>query len=435
MLHDGCQPCAGTMHPEFSIVEGGGNQVDSFNRWGDYSCMQVDPVDDTTFWFTTQYIQTSGSFNWKSVITAFPTNPSLESAAPTISPAPTVAVTSEPTLTPDFFDVTELSPVKLSFRMNVAGYQGYCGQFSAHGSVTTVDLDVLFGGSSTGSWVSDMAVGVFSPNGGRVQIGGYNVVYSEVGAFYSFPIDWESTTAGRYTASVDIGTNSSGSGTWELCVANFWSNSDAVLYDGTATFNVLTHDQATANPTPAPTLPPPFNVELFNRLNITGYYGTKGATLVTNMDVSNCPTSVRGFRIKMPEGLIRQDGSVLNGVSHVFLRTSGDTYPSEWYSEYTLAYGGHTFHHSQNLFVSSSIQVPVSPLPAVVKATGRMVAKPHFEYGYQFLLDKEFPDAVTGEKFMIPMGASYTLTYGVYNLRPNGEVRSKVCMVYEGVNQ
>lgn len=26
-----------------------------FSRWGDYSCLNVDPADDTTFWFTTEY--------------------------------------------------------------------------------------------------------------------------------------------------------------------------------------------------------------------------------------------------------------------------------------------------------------------------------------------------------------------------------------------
>jgi hypothetical protein len=38
------------------------------NRWGDYSCMSVDPVNDETFWFTSQY---SGMNAWKSNIVAF----------------------------------------------------------------------------------------------------------------------------------------------------------------------------------------------------------------------------------------------------------------------------------------------------------------------------------------------------------------------------
>jgi len=37
----------------------------SLARWGDYSMMAVDPVDDCTFWFTTEYIPANGAFNWK----------------------------------------------------------------------------------------------------------------------------------------------------------------------------------------------------------------------------------------------------------------------------------------------------------------------------------------------------------------------------------
>lgn len=33
----------------------------TYNRWGDYSLMSVDPADNETFWFTTQYPGTSGS--------------------------------------------------------------------------------------------------------------------------------------------------------------------------------------------------------------------------------------------------------------------------------------------------------------------------------------------------------------------------------------
>ena len=41
---------------EITIIGGAGSQGGSA-RWGDYSYMSVDPVDDTTFWFTTEYIQ------------------------------------------------------------------------------------------------------------------------------------------------------------------------------------------------------------------------------------------------------------------------------------------------------------------------------------------------------------------------------------------
>ena len=63
----------GTMEGETSIIEGGGSQQPaSRQRWGDYSSMTIDPVDDCTFWYTTEYYQTTGSiFNWNTRIASF----------------------------------------------------------------------------------------------------------------------------------------------------------------------------------------------------------------------------------------------------------------------------------------------------------------------------------------------------------------------------
>lgn len=55
---------------EKSIIEGSGSQTGS-NRWGDYSMMGVDPVDDCTFWYTQEYVAVSGSNTWKTRIGAF----------------------------------------------------------------------------------------------------------------------------------------------------------------------------------------------------------------------------------------------------------------------------------------------------------------------------------------------------------------------------
>jgi hypothetical protein len=61
----------GLMEPEAVLVNGGGVQVDTYNRWGDYSAMAVDPAGGCTFWYTQQYIQATGSFNWSTRIGAF----------------------------------------------------------------------------------------------------------------------------------------------------------------------------------------------------------------------------------------------------------------------------------------------------------------------------------------------------------------------------
>src|SRR5229473_1118258 len=62
---------ASTMETEVNIVSGSGSQNGSLSRWGDYSAMQVDPVDDCTFWYTQEYMKTTGTFNWNTRIASF----------------------------------------------------------------------------------------------------------------------------------------------------------------------------------------------------------------------------------------------------------------------------------------------------------------------------------------------------------------------------
>ncbi len=62
---------ANTMQAETTVVAGTGSQTGNLSRWGDYSAMTVDPVDDCTFWYTTEYMKTTGSFNWNTRIANF----------------------------------------------------------------------------------------------------------------------------------------------------------------------------------------------------------------------------------------------------------------------------------------------------------------------------------------------------------------------------
>jgi len=61
----------GTMSQgEAELIAGTGSQTGFSNRWGDYSMLAVDPVDDCTFWYTQEYYQTSG-YNWQTRIGSF----------------------------------------------------------------------------------------------------------------------------------------------------------------------------------------------------------------------------------------------------------------------------------------------------------------------------------------------------------------------------
>ncbi len=59
------------LRTEVVVQNGTGSQTTSLERWGDYSTMQIDPANDCTFWYTTQYIGTNGTFNWRTKIASF----------------------------------------------------------------------------------------------------------------------------------------------------------------------------------------------------------------------------------------------------------------------------------------------------------------------------------------------------------------------------
>ena len=60
-----------TLGAEVSILVGTGSQTTGLSRWGDYAALRIDPSDDCTFWFSTEYEKTSGTFNWVTHIGSF----------------------------------------------------------------------------------------------------------------------------------------------------------------------------------------------------------------------------------------------------------------------------------------------------------------------------------------------------------------------------
>jgi hypothetical protein len=57
---------------EGTIINGMGVQTTTNSRWGDYTSMNIDPVDDCTFWYVNEYYEISG----------FPVNPNAPTTAP-----------------------------------------------------------------------------------------------------------------------------------------------------------------------------------------------------------------------------------------------------------------------------------------------------------------------------------------------------------------
>ena len=61
----------GVMTQGETVLKSGLGSQEFYDRWGDYSSMNVDPTDDCTFWYTGEYLPNTGSFNWKTRIGSF----------------------------------------------------------------------------------------------------------------------------------------------------------------------------------------------------------------------------------------------------------------------------------------------------------------------------------------------------------------------------
>ena len=60
----------GTMEAETVVFSGTGAQTTSGNDWGNASSLSVDPVDDCTFWYTNEYLKTTG-VAWSTRVNSF----------------------------------------------------------------------------------------------------------------------------------------------------------------------------------------------------------------------------------------------------------------------------------------------------------------------------------------------------------------------------
>jgi hypothetical protein len=76
-----------TLQAESTLIQGTGSQTGGLHRWGDYSSIAVDPADDCTFWYTNEYLSSSGSFNWRTRIGSFKF-PSCSTSPPPPPPPP-----------------------------------------------------------------------------------------------------------------------------------------------------------------------------------------------------------------------------------------------------------------------------------------------------------------------------------------------------------
>jgi hypothetical protein len=77
---------------EVTMIAGTGSQTGSASRWGDYTSMSIDPTDDCTFWFTSEYLATTGTAPWRTRIGSFRL-PGCGGTPPTPTSTPTATAT------------------------------------------------------------------------------------------------------------------------------------------------------------------------------------------------------------------------------------------------------------------------------------------------------------------------------------------------------
>jgi hypothetical protein len=77
--------------PEESIQVGGFSQT-SYERWGDYSLLSVDPTDDQTFWYTTEYMTSNSAHGTKIASFKFGNSPIVTTTAATAVTATTATL-------------------------------------------------------------------------------------------------------------------------------------------------------------------------------------------------------------------------------------------------------------------------------------------------------------------------------------------------------
>ena len=171
-------PTNGLFQGEATLQTGGGSQTGS-KRWGDYSGLTVDPSDDTTFWYTTEYYGSSSSGSWQTRIGKFQmaTN---SPAAPkgTIQGTVTDASSGLPIsnvvvrTTTGYFRVTDTSG---TYAMSVPpGLYNMSAIAAGRGTNSVTGVNVLNGGTTTQNFVFQGQPAVIVADGSVISGGNGN---------------------------------------------------------------------------------------------------------------------------------------------------------------------------------------------------------------------------------------------------------------------
>jgi hypothetical protein len=232
----------GQMEGEYDVLSASGVSYSSMTNtwhWADYSGMAIDPTDDCTFWYTTEYVPTSSSIydHWGTRIASF-SFPACTGAA---SSAWSIANMASNWGSP-------LSSLTIP----------------ATGSGHLVTIALMFNGSTSVSSISDNAGNAYVSAGARSAIGGLSVevwyaTNSKAGATAATPkfagspthvemTEWE--VSGLSTAAPDATDTATGSVTANNTAGPAVTTSKAgdfivsVLFANSANFSAISSGSA-----------------------------------------------------------------------------------------------------------------------------------------------------------------------------------------------
>jgi hypothetical protein len=127
------------------LIDGTGSQLATLNRWGDYSSLSIDPVDDCTFWYTNEYLAANGTFNWHTRIGTFKLTGCGAPATPdfSLSATPSSSTVTQGQPTSYNVTVTPTGGFTGAVILSVSGLPaGAIGTFSPNPTTSTSTLSV-----------------------------------------------------------------------------------------------------------------------------------------------------------------------------------------------------------------------------------------------------------------------------------------------------
>ena len=130
----------GTMRAEQALALGVGSQQfndgSDWDRWGDYSNLVVDPVDDCTFWYTQELIPYTAAFNWSTMVGTF-RFPGCQPVARYTLGGVSTATTGTP--------VTVNASVVDSSGTTITGYSGSATLTASDGGIAAAQVTIANG--------------------------------------------------------------------------------------------------------------------------------------------------------------------------------------------------------------------------------------------------------------------------------------------------